>query len=256
MIPIVLAFALAWRFVPADANTLVAMDWKRVLNSPLSAELRREIPPQAAPVLASINFIEGIDRVVWTPGLVVLEGSFDLDRLKDMATSDGGAVKPYKKAELLAPAEDDAPFVGLVSPTLVLLGSPDLVRAAIDRAEKSKAPEPAPYDLWIRTVGSTFDNHEFGVRLDTGVAISSKIRFRDEANATAIVDGSEALGLTASRQGKEATLSGHFSNEDFRRRQWRPAIESPEVEKPTSHPGVIRIYGLDDGVKELPTTKK
>ena len=80
-----IAFAVAWRFLAPDSPQIVAMEWKRVLDSPLSAAVRREIPPAAAPVLASVNFIEGISHAVWTPGLVVLEGSFDLERLKDMA---------------------------------------------------------------------------------------------------------------------------------------------------------------------------
>ena len=51
------AFLVAWKFIAPDAPQVVAMEWKRVLNSPLSAEVRREIPSTAVPVLSGINFI-------------------------------------------------------------------------------------------------------------------------------------------------------------------------------------------------------
>jgi hypothetical protein len=251
------AFAIAWKFIAPDAPEVVAMDWKRVLESPLSAAIRREIPATAAPVLASVNFIEGISHAVWTPGLVVLEGAFDLERLKDMATADGGTVKQYKKAELLAPAEDGGTHVGLVSSSVVLLGVEENVKAAIDRAEKLKSVGPTGYDLWIRTSGPGFQKHEFRIDMAEDVRINSKLRHTSEDAARAAVENASVFRLTGTRNGVDTSISGRFSRDEFAKQQWRSVIESlpsstASSGKPTSHPGVIRIHGLEGGVKEIP----
>ena len=149
-----IALALAWKFIAPDAQQVVAMEWRRVLDSPLSAAVRREIPPSAVPALANVNFIEGIERIIWTPELLVLEGSFDLAHLKEMAIADGGASTAYNKIEMLGPAEGEGARVGLVSDSLVLLGQESAVKRAIDRSEKSKFAGPSGYDLWIRITGN------------------------------------------------------------------------------------------------------
>ena len=255
-----IAFAVAWRFFAPDSPQIVAMEWKRVLDSPLSAPVRREIPPAAAPVLASVNFIEGISHAVWTPDLVVLEGSFDLERLKDMAGADGGSVKRYRNTELLAPAEGEGTYVGLVSSSVVLLGSEASVKAAVDRSEKQKSAGPTGYDLWVRTSGPDFAKHEFQVQIDEGIRLKSTIRYTSDELARTAVQNASAYGLTGSQTGSEAAFTGRLSREEFAKRQWRSAIEdlpkglvsNTQPEAPSSHPGVIRIYGLEGGVKEIP----
>jgi hypothetical protein len=239
-----IALGLAWKFIAPDAQQVVAMEWKRVLESPLSASIRREIPPSAIPALSGINFIEGIERAIWTPGLVVLEGSFDLERLKDMALGDGGVVKAYKKAEQL----------GLVGPTLVLLGPTNKLKAAIDRSEKATNTGPGDYDLWIRTTGAEFQRHDFGIQLSSDVRVTSKLRCTSDTSARAAVENGSTFGMSGTNSGMEASLSGRFSREEFTKRQWRTALESLPTtsQTPPRKPDVIRIYGLEGGVKEIP----
>lgn len=245
-----LALAVAWKFVAPDAQQVVAMEWKRVLESPLSAAVRHEIPPPAASALGSINFIEGIEHVVWTPELLVLEGDFDLQRLKDMALADGGVVRTYNKAELLSPLGDEGTRVALVSASVVLLGPEDVVKAAIDRAQKPRAAGPSGYDLWVRTTGPDLLRHEFSLRIAEDIDITSRLRYRSEEGARDAVNRASAFGMTGSRDGAEAALSAHVSRENFTKRHWRLAIET--VQKQSPKPGVIRIYGLDEGVREIP----
>jgi hypothetical protein len=249
----VFAWVVAWKFIAPDAGQVVAMEWKRVLNSPLSAEVRREIPPAAVSALAGINFIEGIERVVWTPDLIVLEGTFDIARLKDMAVSDGGVVLPYRDMEVVGPAEKEGTAIAL-SPSVVLLGSNSVVRAAIDRAGKSKTPNPPGFDLWTRTTGPGFVRHEFGVRLGDNVQVSSTLRYTTEEAARAAVSNAPEFRLAGSSRGVEATLSALLPPDDFKARQWRSTIEALQTAvaaKPKT-PAMIRIYGLDEGVKEIP----
>lgn len=255
----IIALAVAWKFIAPDAPQVVAMEWKRVLESPSSASLRREIPPAAVPVLSSINFIDGIERVVWTPGLAVLEGSFDLQKLKDMALADGGVVKAYRKAELLAPADQDGTHVGLVNPSLVMLGLESEIKSAIDRGEKGKDWSAPGYDLWIRTSGPGFSRHEFALRLvDQNVQVNSKLTYPSEMSARAAAENAPMLSMTARQIGQETNLTGSFSREQFATREWRTAIEnmhsstSADSGREPGKPAVIRIYGLEGGVKEIP----
>jgi len=251
-----IALALAWKFIAPDAQQVVAVEWKRVLDSPLSASIRREIPPNATPVLANINFIEGIERAIWTPGLIVLEGSFDLDRLKDMAVGDGGLVKAYKRAQLIGPAGEEETQIGLVGPTLVLLGSADKMRAAIDRSEKATTRGPAgpAYDLWVRTTGKEFRRHDFGIQLANDVHVTSKLSYSSEALARTAIDNAATFGLTGAQAGMDALLNGRFSRQEFIQRQWRTTLESLQAPSivPAAKPEMIRIYGLDEGVKQIP----
>lgn len=248
------AFALAWKFVAPDATSVVAMEWKRVLDSPLSASVRREIPPTALPVLGGINFIEGIERVVWMPGLVVLEGSFDSVRLRDSAVADGGVLTSHRQMELVTPADKDGTAIGL-SPSLVLLGSADTIKAAIDRSEKNKSEDlSAGYDLWVRTAGEGFARHDFGLRVSENVRLTSVLRYLSEDSARVATVNAPEFQLTASQARAQTSFHATLSNEAFQARQWRTAIETlhTRVPKPAKTPGVIRVYGLDEGVKEIP----
>jgi hypothetical protein len=247
------ALALAWQFIAPDAQQIVVMEWKRVLESPLSAAIRREIPSEATPALAGINFIEGIERVVWTPELLALEGNFDLQRLKDMATADGGAVTTYNKVELLGSPDENGTRVALVGTSLLLLGSEDTLRRSIDRSGRTNGSGPSGYDLWVRTSGPDLIRSEFGIRLAENVDVTARLRFRSEDAARATAEGAPTFGLTGWHEGVEARLSGRISREEFKKRQWRSRIESIDPVPPqASKPGVIRIYGLDEGVKEIP----
>jgi hypothetical protein len=246
-----LAFVLAWQFLPSNADPVVAMEWKRVLDSPLSAPVRREIPPAAAPVLAGLNFIEGIERVLWTPDLVVLEGAFDAQRLKDMALADGGVAVMHRKVEVLGPSESEGTHMGLVGSSLLLLGTGDAVKAAIDRAQTSKAAGPSGFDLWVRS-----GKQDFGIQIGERVRVSSTVRYVSEELARAAADNASALDMTGVARGLEVSYSADVDRRELGRRQWRTAIESIADARPASReprkPGVVRIYGLDDGVKEVP----
>ena len=143
---------------------------------------------------------------------------------------------------------------------MVLLGSEVNVKAAIDRSEKQKSAGPTGYDLWVRTSGPDFAKHEFQVQIDEGIRLKSTIRYTSENSARTAVENASPFGLTGSQTGSEAAFTGHLSREEFTKRQWRSAIEdlpkgvvsTAQPEAPSSHPGVIRIYGLEGGVKEIP----
>jgi hypothetical protein len=189
------------------------MEWKKVLNSPHSAQLRRELPVETAAALGAINIIEGIERLLFalddSGTLIILEGDFDRVALKGSAASEGAEIKTYKSAEIIVPeeAEEDDVLMALISAKHILLGFEATLMRAIDRAEKSRATNRAPgFDLWIGTPTT-----------ETGWQIGDTLRV-------------------------------------FRNGIWTPveSTERPQGAKPPDPAGKIRIYGLDEGVREVP----
>jgi hypothetical protein len=254
---VVFAFALAWKFVAPDTGPIVAMEWKRVLNSPVSAELRREIPSNAVPALSKLNFIDGIERVVWTPTLVVLEGTFDVAQLRQAALADGGTAIQYKQLELVTPVEKDGTSIGLM-PSIVLLAPADAIRAAVDRSERRSGDGPSgSYDLWIRTAGSGIRRHDFGLRVGQSIAVASTVAYESEELARVASGNASELQLLSSVSRGDAVFSASLTPAAFSERQWRTAIEALHTRASTAAkesrtPGKIRIYGLDEGVREIP----
>jgi hypothetical protein len=209
----------AWRYVPAKPDRLIAMEWRKVLESPYSAQLRAELPADAASALRGLNIIEGIERLIVATQnagtLIVLEGSFDRLALKGLAASEGAVVKPYKSVELVLPAEpeEDDVVMALVSGKHLLLGYESTLRRAIDRAEKARAlNRAAGFDLWISDRGA-----------ETGWRIGDT--------------------LTVHRNGVEEPAVA------------KPKEQDRSPEKPGDSQGKIRIYGLDEGVREIPLEK-
>src|SRR5688572_21050923 len=158
----------AWRYVPPKPARVIAMEWRKVLDSPYNARLRRELPSDAAGALGAINIIEGIDRLVLattdTEQLIVLEGNFDRNGLKGSAASEGAVVKPYKNVELIVAAEheEDDVVMALISAKHILLGYEATLTRAIDRAATARAVNPAAgFDLWI-SVGSATTGWQIG----------------------------------------------------------------------------------------------
>ena len=206
-----------WRYVPPKPLRVIAMEWRKVLDSPYNAQLRRELPSDAASALGAINIIEGIERLVLVSddsgSLIVLEGDFDRTALKGSAANEGAVVKPYKNVELIVPAEheEDDVVMALVSAKHLLLGYESNLMRAVDRASTARAVNPAAgFDLWMS-----------GGSVRRGWQIGETLR--------------------VSRNGV-----------------WDAPVEKPEQEQPVQPPdpsGKIRIYGLEEGVREIQLDK-
>jgi hypothetical protein len=202
----------AWRYVPSRPTRVISMEWRKVLESPYSAQLRRELPADAAAALGTINIIEGIERVVLATDdagpLIVLEGNFDRNALKGSAATEGAVVTQYRDVELIGPAEpeQDDVLMALVSAKCILLGYQTALTRAIDRAPATRPINAAAgFDLWISAGPST-----------TGWHIGDRLRV-------------------------------------FRNGSWDSKTDKPQPEAATSDgpDRKIRIYGLEDGVREV-----
>lgn len=268
-----------WNYVPADATSVTAFEWRRVLDSPQRELVRREIPPAASQLMSGINFIEGIDRVIvaqtGNSTLLILNGKFEPGQLRDMALSDGGSVKAYRNAELLVASSstEGGTQIALVGEEIVLLGDREALVASIDRAGSGKrTANPPPYDLWLEEKPSSPDiaSVEFALLLKDGVQLTATVHARSAEAAKAILSNSASLGLNISTAGNDVRLSALFQPAQFEQRagQWRIAIEqlsSTRAERilPTTAPGStpareipegprkVKIIGLEEGDREI-----
>jgi hypothetical protein len=83
-------------------------------------------------------------------GFVALRGRFDTTRIEALVSSKGGVMDEYRGARLLLPpvktdeqvqaGHDGPPAIALVSANLVIVGSLDAVKAAIDRQQDQGGP--------------------------------------------------------------------------------------------------------------------
>ncbi|HYZ87516.1 MAG TPA: hypothetical protein VE621_24080 [Bryobacteraceae bacterium] len=247
-------------FVP-DNGRLLFMEWRRVLDSPYREAIRKEIPTDLLPFVSSINFIAGIQRVLVAEengrNYVVLAGKFDLDRIKDQATEDGGQTTIFRGARFLAPADssDTDSQIALVSPSIVLLGPGDLLKRAITLSQSKRAPMLQPgYDFWLRFVKSTF-----GILLDgESLRLEAVVQADTADKARELTENARLQNMIAVQNDLEVVLSAALSREKFMERagNWRVSLENlhsyvpPRPPEPVG-PQKVRIIGLDGGTKEF-----
>ncbi|MBI3279358.1 MAG: hypothetical protein HYZ57_05895, partial [Acidobacteria bacterium] len=203
------------------------MQWRKVLESPLRDAVRRDIPGDIAPLFGGINFIEGIERATVTRSpqstLIILTGTFDLDRLRELAVEDGGVSRPYQSAELLLDPEGESlTQMALVSGSIVLIGRQKDLEAAVDRAggRNTFAP-PGPAlttaHLWVhsRTASEDIDTADLAVTLGDQVRIDAWAVARTPEAAAAAAQAARLQGLEANIDGRIVKASGQIAPRDF-----------------------------------------
>jgi hypothetical protein len=259
-----------WNYVPQDATSITAMEWRKVLDSPYREMIRKEIPAATLQLLAGINFIEGIDRVVVAgtgkSALLILSGKFDLAVLKDMAVSDGGTVKPYKNSQLLLSPEADADTqIALVNEGILLIGNQESLTGAIDRAGGPKrATRSAGYDLWLfnKSPSPEISSLEFGLTIKDGIQLNANINTTSEDYAMKLAENARLHELGSERNGAAVRIGAKLDKDQFERGsgQWRVSLEQLRASEPVRKaekpeepkgPQKIRIYGLDGGPREI-----
>ena len=256
--------ATLWTYAPPDAAEITVFEWRAALNSKLREPILREMPVSSTPLFGSINFILGIERILLAADkghspLVVLQGRFDVESLREMAQADGGSVRSFGGAEILEPpgGPDESTQVALVGRHLVLIGERDALRKAIDQARTAApAAGAAPsegYDLWVR---SEPEQTEFGIAIGGTVRVDGLVRAASGAIADQIVNNAKLQEFTAHRDGNIVRLRTEPGVAQFEKRAglWRTGIL--ELARPPAavdaEPQVIRIHGLDSGSREIP----
>lgn len=141
--------AVKWGILPLahpDSKLLLGIDWRKVLESPLGPTLQKQVALGGHPLFGFLDSIENLDRLlVSSPGgggpngkgplLVVGEGRFALNKIRQMAKADGAVSRRYNDIEILVPPNattEDLHFV-LIDSHTILFGDGISVKAAVDR---------------------------------------------------------------------------------------------------------------------------
>jgi hypothetical protein len=155
------------QLVPPDATFVGYVNVRRVIDSPLRQQLPRALPPgqdgrQEFETETGISIDRDIDAVTAylapadagepfaAGGLVLVRGRFVPSKVEALMRDRGAAVEDYKGRRIIVaerpPAADQATAsaagrgalaVAFVEPGLAAIGSPRLVRGAIDRQDGS-----------------------------------------------------------------------------------------------------------------------
>lgn len=234
-----------------------------MLDSPYNVALRRELPAESAAKLASINIIENIERVILaseqTETLIVLEGTFDVTSLKETAAREGAVITQYKDAEILAASDagEQDVAMAIAAPRFILLGRSATLADAIDRAATARAlNRAAGFDLWVATeqAAAHVESSEVGWQIGPTLRVSGRLRLRHP-----IIGDLPLEAFTATGDGRNMQFAAEFKSPaeyaPFAGRI-RTLVESAQpYSAPVNSSGKIRIYGLEEGVREIPLTK-
>jgi hypothetical protein len=133
-----------WRLADPDAKVLMGLDWRQVRDSPVTAELRKQIEQTAGAgegALVSMLFSQ-VDRVFLSlgevpgsaqaKGAVALTGEFDLVALRRFLAAQGGKKGLWRGVEVWesGKAADNA-TIAVVSPQVLAFGDRVSLRAAV-----------------------------------------------------------------------------------------------------------------------------
>lgn len=178
-------------YVPADARVLAFANVRAVMDSEVRKKLM-ELHPDANGAdrfqeRTGIDLTQDVDSVVAAfissvpesegPPLVLARGRFDQVRLEGFAREEGGVVEDYKGIRLITHENFGMAFV---EPGLVTLGTPAVVKLAID-TKQAGTGNITGNDEVMRLASQVDDGNVWGVaRFDalTGARLPAEVRDR------------------------------------------------------------------------------
>ena len=139
--------SLLWRFAHPGARAMAGLDWRRVLDSPVGRELKRELEnSDLATAPEGFNVLTDVERVLLSspgkrpgmgkndaPVVIAVEGRFNLAEIRKSALGNDVTSRTYQSVEIIAPKRKDGDrmALALVNEHIVLFGDTGCVEAAI-----------------------------------------------------------------------------------------------------------------------------
>ncbi|MBM3726089.1 MAG: hypothetical protein FJW40_11765 [Acidobacteria bacterium] len=207
-----LAAAPDWSWVDPRAEFLVGVEFRQLLESPLGKGALAELKRSRAADALTLEVMDSIDHVlVYGSGgspVLVVRGKLDLAKVKAMGAKAGLSLGKYMNFDTLVPSQRgmlDKLHIALVSDSLILIGDPLPLRAALRRgpAAPDVAGKPVfdralvmaeQYELWavgepksgrVRTPGKMDEIQRevsgisFGASLRQGLDMRIKVDMKD-----------------------------------------------------------------------------
>ena len=278
-----------WRLLSPEATALVGIDWEHLKSSAFAEAIQDELTGDGGLGFPQLDCLKEAHQIlISSPSLLAAAaGNFPAEKLRQEA--DQGRIRRsvYHDVEIWITPGKETLSIARLSDDLILLGSVKDLQSAIDRSMSedakyspllARAAHYAHDDFWVvasrlpDSLASRFipieaeaDAFEAGVSLQAGLKLSALFSADSEDGAIELADALKEIisSLPPVAQGIQVSIDQTRVHVDLGLTPaqflaaLRPPVTSadlaakPEpVAKPTG-PQVIRIYGLEDGLREI-----
>lgn len=280
-----------WRYASPEATALVGIQWEHLRSSPFAEAVAGELAGGDGLGFPDLECLKNSRQIlISSPALLAIAaGNFPAATLREQAAGKGLKRAPYKNFEIWVTPGKDTLSVARMTDQLMLVGRVKNLQDAIDRSlleETERAYSPllaraaryAQDDLWVvaRRLPDPLAEHfipieaqaegfEGGVSLQGGVRLGAVFSAESEEAAGELAEALKqsirmlppmARGIQINVVQNDVTLGMAISEEQFaaglRTTTAAAAAPKPEVTAPKpAGPQVIRIFGLDEGPREI-----
>jgi hypothetical protein len=280
-----------WRYASPEATALVGIHWEQLRSSPFADAIAGELSGESGLGFPDLECLKEARQIlISSPPLVAMAaGNFPADKFREQAARKGLKRALYREVELWVTPGKDTLSIARMSDQLVLLGGVKNLQDAIDRSkleEANRAYSPllaraahyAQEDLWVVAarlpdplagrfvpIEAEAEGFEGAVSLQGGLRLGAVLTAASAEGVTQLAESLQkmmaslppvARGIQITIDQNSVTLALAVSEEQFLAglRTTPAAVAAPVVKAEPAKPAgpqVIRIFGLDDGPREI-----
>ena len=276
-----------WRYASPEATALVGIQWEHLRSSPFAGAIAGELSGDGGLGFPDLDCLKGAHQILISSPvlLAAATGDFSTGVLREQAARKGLKRALYRDVEIWVTPGKDTLSVAHLTDQLVLLGRVKNLQDAIDRSllestDRAYSPllaRAAHYtqdDLWVVAarlpdalaqrfvpIEAEAEGFEGGVSLQGGLRLGAVLSASSEEAAAQLAETllqmvaslpPIARGIQVAIDQSNVTLAMAVSEEQLVAglRPAAPVKPQPEPITPAG-PQVIRIFGLDDGPREI-----
>lgn len=280
-----------WRYASPEATALVGIDWEHLRSSPFAGAIAGELHGDSGLGFPDLDCLKEARQIlISSPALLAMAaGDFPEATLRQQATRKGLKRALYRDVEIWITPGKDTLSIARMSDQLVLLSRVKILQDAIDRSLQeeadrvycpllARAARYAQDDLWVVAarlpdplagrfvpIEAETEGFEGGVSLQDGLRLGAVLSASSEETAAQLAETLQqmvlslppvARGIQIDIDQNDVTLALAVSEEQFvAGLRSTPVAASapvvhPEPAKPAG-PQIIRIFGLDNGPREI-----
>src|SRR5579864_8425160 len=280
-----------WRYASPEATALVGIHWEQLRSSPFADAIAGELSGEGGLGFPDLECLKEARQIlISSPALVAMAaGNFPAEKFREQAVRKGLRRALYREVELWVTPAKDTLSIARMSEQLVLLGSLKNLQDAIDRSkleEANRAYSPllaraahyAQEDLWVVAarlpdplagrfvpIEAEAEGFEGGVSLAGGLRLGAVFTAASAEAATQLAESLQqtvvslppvARGIQVNIDQNSVTLAMAVTEEQLLAglRTAETATAAPVVKATPAKPAgpqIIRIFGLDDGPREI-----
>jgi hypothetical protein len=253
------------RIADPNAQALFGVEWSRIANSQYINEMRSKFGGELKDV-KGLEFLENLDRVMLsvTPGarggkasvLIVVEGRFNVADVRKLIIEQKATPQRFRGIEIFKAPQGkgaDEMDLAILSGQTILAGDRPSLLAAIERAQVA-VRDAAPNSIHRRAATLAAKSDVWGV---ASPEIISAMGLKEIGGQLQLAAGNDPFAQqilkVLSNVENGGPIEFGFNLDEMQKNAPRLALR-PKVTispAPPAQQAKIRIYGLDEGVKEV-----